>query len=101
MDWYTRTDELQSRFFRTGPKTFLWLDYGRLSPDLLQWSFTFMDLGMCHTLSGHARADVLPSGGFLVNNTHYMIEDAALEAVFAGHYPCFVERLYRDMLADV
>ena len=60
-----------------------------------------MDLGMCHTLSGHARANVLPSGCFLVNNRHYVTEDAALEAVFGGHYPCFVERLYRDMLADV
>jgi hypothetical protein len=101
MDWHTRTDEIQSRFFRAGPRTFLWLDYGTLSPDLLQWSFTFMDLGMCHTLTGHASANVLPSGGYLVNFKHHPTEEAALEAVFGEHYPGFVERLYKDMLADV
>lgn len=56
---------------------------------------------MCHTLSGHASANVLPSGGYLVNFKHHPTEEAALEAVFGEHYPGFVERLYKDMLADV
>lgn len=95
MDWPTRSDEIQTRFFRTGPKTFLWLDYGTLSPDLLQWSFTFMDLGMCHTLSGHARVQ---QPGFLVNGRVFASESDALEAVFGGHYQKFVDGLYRDIL---
>lgn len=98
MDWHTRADELQARFFRTGSRTFLWLKHQQ---DLLQWSFTFMDLGMCHTLSGHARVSPGPSGGYLVNQRQYATEDEALYAVFGGHYQAFVDRLYRDMLGDM
>ncbi len=98
MDWHTRSNEIQARFFRTGSKTFLWLKHHQ---DLLQWSFTFMDLGMCHTLSGHARVHSAPSGGYLVNQRPHSTEDEALLAVFGGHYQTFVDRLYRDVLGDL
>ena len=101
MDWPARTHEIQTRFFRTGPRTFLWLEHGVFSQDLLQWTFTFMDLGMCHTLSGHARVIPVPTGGFLVNKNLYQTEEAAIHAVFGNHYPTFVDRLYRDMLVDM
>lgn len=101
MDWHARTDEIQARFFRAGPKTCLWLDYGTLSKDLLQWSFTFMDLGMCHTLSGHARVQLAGAGEYVVNGRGHASENDALETVFGKHYQNFVDRLYRDMLADV
>lgn len=101
MDWPTRSDEIQARFFRTGPKTYLWLDYGTLSRDLLQWSFTFMDLGMRHTLSGHARVLQAESGEYVVNGRGHASENDALESVFGRHYLDFVDRLYRDMLADL
>lgn len=60
-----------------------------------------MDLGMCHTLSGHARVRQVPSGGYLVNQHPHSTEDEALLAVFGGHYQTFVDRLYRDVLGDL
>lgn len=98
MDWHTRSNEIQARFFRTGSKTFLWLEQQQ---DLLRWSFTFMDLGMCHTLSGHASVLQAESGEYVVNGWGHASENDALEAVFGKHYHNFVDRLYRDMLADL
>lgn len=60
-----------------------------------------MDLGMCHTLSGHARVRLVPSGGYLVNGREHATEDDALDAVFKGHYQAFVQRFYKDALEGV
>ena len=99
MDWPDRADEIQARFFRTGTRTFLWLDYGTGGPTLLRWSFTFMDLGMCHTLSGRARVQQQQENkGWLVNGKEHASENDAMHAVFAGHFQSFVDGLYRDML---
>jgi hypothetical protein len=99
MDWHTRTEELQSRFFRTGSRACLWIDkMGKsVDPSVLTWTFTFMDLGMCHTISGHARVVKSDDGAILVNDVRYPNEDAALEAVFADHYQKFLNHFYRQM----
>ena len=93
-------DEIQSRYFRTGNnKAFLWLDYDEKTA-LLSWSFTFLDFGMHHTLSGKAIVSNLPGtppGFYAVNGTIHPSSDAAMHAVFANHYAEFMTQLYADL----
>jgi len=92
-------DEIQSRYFRTGYKAFLWLDYDEKTA-LLSWSFTFLDFGMCHSLSGKATVSSLPGtppGFYSVNGTIHPSSDAAMHAVFANHYAEFMAQLYADL----
>jgi len=98
MDWHTRTDEIQERYFRTGPRTCLWIECAKHDPTILTWSFTFMDIGMCHTISGHARVvKVSKNGPFKVNELEYPDENQALAAVFQGHLQDFQNRFYKQM----
>lgn len=96
MDW--TPGEIQSRYFRTGDKTFLWLDYDEITA-LLSWSFTFLDLGMCHTLSGRATVSLLPHTPpvYMVNGQSAATREQAMHAVFAGHYRDFLVQLYADL----
>jgi hypothetical protein len=92
-------DEIQSRYFRAGTKTFLWLDYDQKTA-LLSWSFTFLDFGMHHMLSGQAIVSSLqgtPAGFYSVNGTIHPSRDAAMHAVFGNHYTEFMAQLYADL----
>jgi hypothetical protein len=97
MDWHTRTEEIQHRYFRSGKYAYLWIDYEPEVDTLLTWTFTFMDLGMYHTLSGHAHVFCPSQGVFSVNGHSHANENAALDCVFAGHYARFLRRFYREM----
>jgi hypothetical protein len=96
MDW--NPDEIQPRYFRAGDKTFLWLDYDEKTA-LLSWSFTFLDLGMHHTLSGRATVSCLPGTppAYTVNGAIQPSREAAMHAVFARHYAEFITQLYADL----
>lgn len=76
MDWNARHDEIQARHFRTGPRAFLSI---RQDPLWVEWSFTFADMGMFHTIESRALASQTES------------------EVFAGHYARFLDELYGDM----
>jgi hypothetical protein len=97
MDWPARTHEIQARHFRgPGPYAYLWIDY-KPAARLLSWCFTFMDLGMCHSLSGKATVEPAEPGGFLVDGLPFPDEPGALAHVFGGHYAHFLRELYRDL----
>ena len=95
MDWPARTQEIQRRFFRAPPCAYLWVDFSHEN-SLLSWCFTFMDLGMCHTISSTTTV-VQKNGCFLVGRESWPTEDMALEAVFGGHYEHFLQEFYRDV----
>ena len=95
MDWHARAAEIQERFFRQGPYAYLCISED--SQTETRWTFNFMDLGMCHTLSGSAMVSFTPTGTYLVNKQECEDEDSALEAVFSGHYREFLSRFYLDM----
>jgi hypothetical protein len=95
MDWHTRAAEIQERFFRQGPYAYLCIS--EESQPEIRWTFNFMDLGMCHTLSGSASVSLTPTGTYLVDHEEHANEDSALVAVFSGHYRDFLECFYRDL----
>ncbi len=97
MDW--NHGEIQSCYFRTAsPQTFFWLDYDEKTT-VLSWSFTFLDFGMHHTLSGSARVAQLSGDPpqYSVNGTVQPSKQAAMHAVFAGHYTDFMTQLRIDL----
>lgn len=96
MDW--TPSEIQARFFRVGNQTFLWLDYNE-DAALLSWSFTFLDLGMCHTLSGRATVSLLPHSPpvYSVNGQIHDTREEAMHAVFANHFNDFMTQIYADL----
>ena len=97
MDWPARTHEIQALHFRgPGPYTYLWIDYKPTSR-LLSWCFTFMDLGMCHSLSGKATVEPCKAGAFLVDGMPFPNEASALAYVFGGHYAHFLREFYREL----
>lgn len=97
MDYWS-PHEIQPCYFRAGDKTFLWLDYNEETA-LLSWSFTFLDLGMCHTLSGRATVSLVPNSpsAYMVNGQVHGTREQAMHAVFAGHYKDFIVQLYLDL----
>ena len=95
MNWHTRSDELQERYFRPGPYAYLWIS--KDTQGETHWSFNFMDLDMCHTLSGRAQVSLTPTGTYLVDQQEHQDEAGALDAVFSGHYQKFIAQFYRDL----
>lgn len=98
IDWVSRKDEIQARFFRPPPYARLWIEYSPVN-DLLSWSFTFMDLGMCHTISYNTTI-AQENGSYRVGRESWPNEDMALEAVFGGHYNNFLNEFYMDMTLE-
>ena len=96
MDWPFRAQEIQKRFFRPPPYAYLWIDFTQ-DNNMLSWCFTFMDFGMCHTISGSTTV-IRKNGCFLVGQESWPSEDMALEAVFGGHLDHFLQEFYRDIL---
>ena len=96
MNWVTKSEEIQARYFLSRPKAYLWIDFKPLD-DLLVWSFTFEDLGMYHTLSSHAYVSVTVQGGYYVNSQLQESEEKALDKVFGGHYCRFIKDLYKSL----
>jgi hypothetical protein len=96
MNWPERSEEIQRLYFRTGPYTYLWMKYDHSSQQLV-WCFTFMDLGMCHSISSHTVVFCDGNGMFCVDGENWVSETQALASVFDGHYTRFVWDLYTDM----
>lgn len=96
MNWVNRRDEIQKAFFRTGIFTFLSIDFDEKT-GLVQWVFTFLDLGMCHCISSSAMVTSTENGIFTVNEGECVSEQEALVAVFDGRLSCFVEELYDEL----
>jgi hypothetical protein len=96
MDWNAHAQEIQAHYFRPGPRAYLWINQVQ-GCDLLTWSFTFMDFGMYHTVSGHASVTLSPSGDYAVDGMPQVSLTHALDTVFDGHYPRFLADLYRDL----
>jgi hypothetical protein len=96
MDWCSRRDEIQARFFRVGLFTFLTIHYD-LTTGFLVWEFTFKDLGMCHTVSGKSLVVVTDSLVFSVDGVRCTSEQEALESVFGGKYQQFLSEMYAEL----
>lgn len=98
LDWHTQqAKRIQEHYFRPPPYAYLWLDYNP-SGKLLSWCFTFMDMGMCHSLTAKSvTVCPQPDGSFLVNGIAYLTEKDAQDAVFGGHYAHFIQEFHRDL----
>ena len=95
MDWSARCEEIQARYFRKGPYTCLTIGHDPLT-DIVDWCFTFADLGMYHIIESRACVTRTPAGVFSVNREEAQSENEALARVFAGHYIQFLIELYAD-----
>lgn len=71
------TEEIQSKFFRSGPYTHLWIDKRR-------WRYTFMDLGMCHTIDGEYASE----------------DEEEPSKTFGGKYKDFVRELHANFIEN-
>ena len=70
----------------------LWLE---VTPALLHWRFTFMDLGMCHTLERSFRYRI-KGGSILVGRTRARDRQHLLAMIF-DHFPRYRRRLDRHL----
>ena len=95
MDWDSRRDEIQGLFFRAGAYTHFVVRLDA-DTDIVEWRFSFADLGMYHTLESHASVSLLPNGNYCVDGIELETEDEAFAQVFAGHYDRFLQEMYRD-----
>ena len=96
MDWADHTHTIQEEYFRPGPYAYLWIDYSQVD-HLLTWCFTFMDLGMYHSISSHARVKCDDQGVYTVDGKHPFSREQAIFMVFSGYYAHFIVELYRDL----
>ena len=94
MEWEDRIQEIQDKYFRSGPYTRLDIDYCK-KKNRLRWKFSCMDFGMCHVISGHAI--VVGEESFSVNGRSNLSREQAWEAVFSGHYAAFMRDFFRDI----
>lgn len=97
-------EEIQSKFFRSGPKTALGIKLCTESPStcILHWSFTFMEMGMYHTIASKAcvtmdKCENTEKMVFLINGAPHPTLETACTAVFEGHYLLFLTDLYQEM----
>ena len=109
MDWPRRTDEIQKRFFRDGLYTHLCIQVMPVNADsnhgnhcimMVSWTFSFMDFGMHHTITGNSLVleDHEERGYFWVDNHPLKPENDALQHAFGGHYQEFMDELYSEFL---
>ena len=71
-------DEIHRTFFKQGPYTHLWIDTAK--DGIIRWQYTFMDLGMCHTISDECSASDSPA------------------RAFGGRYKAFVRQMHRELM---
>jgi hypothetical protein len=89
-------ERIQAQFFRTGSYSYLHIEQ---QPDQsIKWTFTFLDMGMCHCFTSQARVSMCPPSQFImVDDKEYPSLDQALHAIFGGHYQRFLQSFYRDL----
>jgi hypothetical protein len=96
MNWEQRVKEIQNLYFRSGPYTHLWIEYKQITHQLA-WCFTFLDLGLCNSVSSHALVTCSEEGEYQVNGKKCDSEKQALDCVFANHYTRYIWEFYREM----
>ena len=72
--------EIQAVFFRTGPRTRLWIDPS-IADGNLRWRFDFMDLGMFHCVQECVPIRIIPA-------------HAPALFVFGGRFCAYMRTLY-------
>jgi hypothetical protein len=97
LDWPSRSAEIQALHFRPPPKAVLWIKHDAAS-NLLEWTFTFMDLGMNHTISSFSIVARDEHGDFTVDGQSEPNEASALHSVFGGHYARCLQEISQDLL---
>jgi hypothetical protein len=97
-NWTNQSDHIQRKFLRHGPYTHLHIRSP--TPDTIEWTFTFADLGMCHVLESASTLTTTPN-----SPTHLCVdgevcgsEESALEAVFGrGRFEACVRGVYAEL----
>jgi hypothetical protein len=96
--------QIQAEKFKSGPFTSLHVEMSSdsLSQGVLQWSFTFLDLGMCHNINSQVdvtanKCNESDECVYLVNGVAYPNIELACFAIFDGHYSHFLACLYQDV----
>ena len=97
LDWQSRTAEIQALHFRGPPKACLWIKHDPAS-NLLEWTFTFMDMGLNHTISSFSTVSRDKHGEFTVDGQSEPNEASALHSVFGGHYARCLQEIEQDLL---
>lgn len=97
MDWESRSAEIQALHFRPPPRACLWIKHDPAS-NLLNWTFTFMDMGMNHTVSSFSIVARDEHGDFTVDGQAEPNEASALHSVFGGHYERCLQEISQDLL---
>lgn len=97
LDWGDRGDEIHESFFPTGPRTHLWVHVDSMTDSArVSWRFTFMDLGMCHTMDGYELVSY--RDGKYHAGTRTADTDAELRAlVFKGKYKKEIQAIYQSL----
>ena len=88
--WSSKTDEIHSAFFRSGPYTHLWIDPD-VSDGTLKWRYQFMDLGMCHVIEEACSVAAIHQ---------HPSEEERLAFVFGRRYCRCIAELYARFLRD-
>jgi hypothetical protein len=97
MDWTALVGEIHSLFFPTGWGTFLRLIPQEDSRDV-KWEFIFLDLGMCHVISGGSRVEYTKTEGYTVDGRGVGWDlHAVWYDVFHGRHARFQRELYANL----
>ena len=101
-NWTNQSDHIQRKFLRHGPYTHLHIRSP--TPDTINWTFTFADLGMCHTLESTSTLTTTTATGsppvatYVVDGEAHHTEESAQEAVFGqGRFEECVRRTYAEL----
>jgi hypothetical protein len=87
-------ESLKQEFFGSGPLTHLHLAQG---PGTIAWTFTFMDLGLCHTIESSHRITVDTNRTIHIDGKPQPSAASARSAVFGGRYAQCISELYDEM----
>ena len=100
--WAGQSDQIKSKYLRQGPYTHLRVS---AAEDTIDWTFTFADLGMCHTLDSSSTLTTIttatgnpPGATYIVDGEAHRTEESAQEAVFGqGRFEECVRRTYAEL----
>jgi hypothetical protein len=87
-------ESLKQEYFRSGPYTYLHL---LQTPDTIAWTFTFMDLGLCHTIKSTHCITIDTYHTIHVDGKPQPSTASARSAVFGGRYAQRIRELYDEM----
>ena len=95
MDWPSKREEIQDKYFFQGSKTHLCV---HAETGYVTWVFTFQDFGMFHTLCSSSDVRMqADTGHYIVNGMEYASEALAMDSVFKHHLKVFIHDLYDEL----